>query len=263
MQFYIHRNGQKIGPYTPDEVRSSLAAGSVQPNDLAWHEGAEDWLPLTSIPGLGSDGPPAIPRQIIPPPPSAPTSGLAIASLVLGIASILSSGLTAVPAVVCGHLSLSQIKRDASRYSGSGLAIAGLIMGYFGIALLLMMIVMVIFLGVIAGVGFPVFVKAMNDVPHQTDCLSHARQIANACKSYAKDHDGRYPESLTDLVPKYIPDRLTLACPMLQGDSSVGYQYFGGTKTDPGTKVLLISKGETWDHKNVVATYSGQATVKR
>ena len=45
MEIYVLRNGQKMGPYTPDEVRSSLAAGSVQPTDLGWQEGEpEGWL---------------------------------------------------------------------------------------------------------------------------------------------------------------------------------------------------------------------------
>ena len=63
MEIYVLRNGQKMGPYTPDEVRSSLAAGSVQPTDLGWQEGAPDWQPISSILGFGADMPPAVPRQ--------------------------------------------------------------------------------------------------------------------------------------------------------------------------------------------------------
>lgn len=46
----------------------------------------------------------------------------AIASLVLGLCA------TAVLAVIAGHLALSQIKRTGER--GTGLAVAGLILGY-------------------------------------------------------------------------------------------------------------------------------------
>lgn len=54
------------------------------------------------------------------------TNGLAIASLVTGILgfSILS--------VIFGHIALNQIGR--SREEGRGLAIAGLVLGYVGIA---------------------------------------------------------------------------------------------------------------------------------
>jgi hypothetical protein len=206
--------------------------------------------------------PPAIPRQIIPAPPASPTSGLAIASLVLGIISLISSGLTGIPAVICGHVSLSQIKKDPMRISGSGFAIAGLVMGYLGIAILAMLIVVMVLLLVGIGISIPFFNEAIKQAPQQNECMAHEREIAAACKSYARDHDGRYPASLTDLIPKYIPSRVTLACPLLHNDSSIGYEYFGGSSTDPGTKVLLISKGETFGHQKVVATYDGTATIK-
>ena len=53
------------------------------------------------------------------------TSGLAIASLVFSL--IVPFGC--IPAIVCGHIALRQIKKDSSIY-GRGLALAGLIIGY-------------------------------------------------------------------------------------------------------------------------------------
>lgn len=62
-------------------------------------------------------------------------SGVAIASLILGILSLVKFGLFAgIPAVICGHIALSSIKKD-TRLSGRELAIAGLIIGYLGTAL--------------------------------------------------------------------------------------------------------------------------------
>ena len=52
-------------------------------------------------------------------------SGLAIASLVFSL--IVPFGC--IPAIVCGHIALRQIKKD-SRVHGRGLALAGLIIGY-------------------------------------------------------------------------------------------------------------------------------------
>jgi len=65
-----------------------------------------------------------------PPPPATPkTNGLAIASLVLGIASIVCLGCVAgIPAIICGHLALKQIA--ARGEGGAGMAKAGLIIGY-------------------------------------------------------------------------------------------------------------------------------------
>ncbi|MGH3291309.1 MAG: DUF4190 domain-containing protein [Trebonia sp.] len=66
------------------------------------------------------------------PVPVAPTNGLAVGSMVCGIAEIFTLGLAAIPAVILGHLARGQIRRTGER--GDGMAIAGLILGYLGIA---------------------------------------------------------------------------------------------------------------------------------
>jgi hypothetical protein len=246
-----------MGPYTPEEVRSSVAAGSVQPTDLAWHEGAPDWKPLASIPGFGADALTAIPRQIIsPPPPSTPTSGLAIASLVLGILSLIAGGLTAIPAIICGHISRSHIKNAAGRMSGNGLAMGGLITGYLGL---------LSFVAVLASLALPVFAAVQgraHEKAQEMKCLSEARQIARACKLYAVDHGG-FPPSLDELVPKYLPDAKIFECPLRKGQAPMGYDYVGGKDTDSDTKVLLSSKATTRAHQRIVVTSDGAAALKR
>jgi hypothetical protein len=64
------------------------------------------------------------------------TNGLAIAALVLGILWLYWVG--SILAVIFGHIALSQI--DHSRQRGRGLAIAGLVLGYVGLALFLLVI---------------------------------------------------------------------------------------------------------------------------
>ena len=91
-------------------------------------------------------GPPPQPQQPPPPQPQpgygAPqqqgggTNGLAIASLILGILWICYVG--SVLAVIFGHVALSQIKKSGDTQQGKGLAIAGLVLGYLGIALLVL-----------------------------------------------------------------------------------------------------------------------------
>lgn len=63
--------------------------------------------------------------------PVPPTSGLAIGSLVCGIAEIFTLGFAAIPAVILGHLARAQIKQTGER--GDGMAVAGLILGYMAI----------------------------------------------------------------------------------------------------------------------------------
>jgi hypothetical protein len=64
-----------------------------------------------------------------------PTSGFAVASLVLGILGVLGGWcLFAIPcllAVICGHVGLGATKNSAR--SGRGMAVAGLILGYLAI----------------------------------------------------------------------------------------------------------------------------------
>ncbi len=60
--------------------------------------------------------------------------GLAMASLVCGIIGGWFSTLS-IPAVICGHMALSKIKKEPNTYGGKGLAIAGLILGYLGLVL--------------------------------------------------------------------------------------------------------------------------------
>jgi hypothetical protein len=65
------------------------------------------------------------------PPPPAGTNSMAIASMVLGVAEFFTAGLTAIPAVICGHIARRQMRETAQR--GDGLATGGLVLGYMAI----------------------------------------------------------------------------------------------------------------------------------
>jgi uncharacterized membrane protein len=76
----------------------------------------------------------------VPAPPSAAvyqrvrTNGLAIASLVLGI--LFCTLIGGILSVIFGNLALGQIDRSYGAQKGRGLAIAGIVLGWIGIALL-------------------------------------------------------------------------------------------------------------------------------
>jgi hypothetical protein len=60
--------------------------------------------------------------------------------MVLGIASIVLclSFLAGIPAIILGHISRSRIRKSMGRLQGEGMALAGLIMGYVSLPLVLM-----------------------------------------------------------------------------------------------------------------------------
>lgn len=87
-----------------------------------------------------------------PPLPLAPmgTNVLAVVSLVCGIAQFFGFWLLAtIPAIVCGHMARRQIRRSGEQ--GGGLAMAGLVLGWVGAGLTLV-------LGLIIGIAVAVAV---------------------------------------------------------------------------------------------------------
>ena len=85
---------------------------------------------LTADLPAGASPMPAWPVPAYQPPPSG-TNSMAIASMVLGVAEFFTAGLTAIPAVVCGHIARRQMKLTSQR--GDGLATSGLVLGYMAI----------------------------------------------------------------------------------------------------------------------------------
>lgn len=109
-------------------------------------------------------GPSSQPPATVPPPPPAPVqpgyvvtsqrpyNTLAVVSLVAGIAAyVFLPFISAVVAVITGHMARSQIRQTGEQ--GGGMALAGLILGYVHLALVVVIIVVIILVVVIAGVA--------------------------------------------------------------------------------------------------------------
>jgi hypothetical protein len=67
------------------------------------------------------------------------TNGMAIASFCCAVASF-SLVVTCIPGIVFGHIALREIKRDPTQ-GGSGMAIAGIVIGYIILAMVVYLIV--------------------------------------------------------------------------------------------------------------------------
>jgi len=73
---------------------------------------------------------PAVPQPVPRTPP------VAIWSLILAVLSFTCGWLfTAIPAVICGHVARAKIRKSGGALGGKNIAIAGLILGYIGLAI--------------------------------------------------------------------------------------------------------------------------------
>lgn len=52
MEFYFRKDGQMLGPMMIFKVRSLVEEGKLSPDDMAWHEGMEEWLSAREVPAL-------------------------------------------------------------------------------------------------------------------------------------------------------------------------------------------------------------------
>lgn len=158
MQWYYAKEDQQFGPISQSEMRGMLDAGAIQPSDMVWREGLKDWTPAADISEFGlvykapvslpiaptSASDPLTPSPYAPPtyagdtqaPPT--TSGLAVASMILSILGLLTCFVLSIGGVICGHLALHQMAKPDARLSGRGMAIAGLIIGYLMVGLVVL-----------------------------------------------------------------------------------------------------------------------------
>lgn len=125
----------------PDEV---VAEGEIQEEAIAALPAPVPEAVAMPEPEFRAGPPPPPPPPPEPPyrPPSAgtrpgvPTSGMAIASLLLGVA-----GLTFVPlfasilAILFGYMARKEIRQRPGELAGDGLALAGIVMGWIAVGL--------------------------------------------------------------------------------------------------------------------------------
>ena len=129
------------GPPTGPPLPPPAAPPPAAPNPYAPPAAPNPYAPPAA------PNPYAPPGLYVPPPPGpwgqpamyAPvyphTSGLAVASLVLGIIGWVPCGIGSVVAIVLGFVARTQIRSSNGSESGDGMARAGIILGFAGIGL--------------------------------------------------------------------------------------------------------------------------------
>lgn len=125
----------------------------------------------------------------------------------LGILSIVCFTIFAgIPGVICGHKALSKIKRSNGTLTGQGLAIAGLVTGYLGIAWAIFIIPMMM------AIAIPNFVKA-RQTAQMNACINNLREIQMAKHEWAVEYNKKETDTPTetDLIP-YFKDHQMPKC---------------------------------------------------
>jgi type IV pilus assembly protein PilA len=126
-------------------------------------------------------------------PPLAGTSGMAVASLVSGILFFIFPA--AILAIVLGHLSRAEIRRSAGRLKGAGMALTGLILGYLGVAV----IPLVLIIAIIAAIAIPNLLRAKM-AANEASAVGSLRVINTAGVTFSRVCRG-YPPTLAALGP--------------------------------------------------------------
>jgi hypothetical protein len=130
----VNPSGAPVDPY-PDAGFPTAGAGhpaELYPTTPYPQPPAQaGYLPL-AYPSSPAYGPPFLQPATVTVVVTPATSGMATASMVLGIIGLVffcfSCGIPSLLAIIFGHIAISQTKNEAK--GGRGYAIAGLIMGY-------------------------------------------------------------------------------------------------------------------------------------
>jgi len=160
-----------------------------------------------------------VPYPYAPEPPDAPTSGMAIASLVLGVLGFVTMGITSLIGLILGIVSLIQISGSHGRVRGQGVAIAGTVLSGFTVLMLPMM----------AAILFPVFAKA-REKAQQASCMSNEKQLALGVLMYVQDYDQVYPvkSNWSDGLMPYVKNTQIFLCPSERNQTQGSYAYNEG-----------------------------------
>jgi type IV pilus assembly protein PilA len=117
------------------------------------------------------------------------SSGKALASLVCGIFFFVFPA--SVAAIILGHMSLSEIRKSAGRLTGHGMAVAGLVLGYLGVA-------MIPFILIVAAIAIPNLLRA-KIAANQASAVGSMRVILSANMTYSSEFGNGFATSLAQL----------------------------------------------------------------
>jgi len=198
----------------------------------------------------------AAPPTAAPPSAAAPvyagpseTSGKAVGSLICGVLFFVFPA--AVVAVVLGHLALSDIRKSAGRIQGHGMAVAGLVLGYSGVAF-------IPFILIIAAIAIPNLLRARL-AANEASTVASLRIINTAATTYSTEYSNGFPPSLDTLDGAEIGgascDHAQLISTDMASGTKSGYVITYTMQTADGSAPVLSAQAA----KNGCTTPGGDA----
>jgi hypothetical protein len=212
MNYFIKIDDEPHGPLSAEHIRLRMAERHYKPTDLVRREGSEEWVQLESLKefrGASAIAP-------IENPWAGPCFAFAVASLFSLVAFVLGAvfvseywmgpiarGIreklspfmialffaTGLGAIVCGHRSLSLIRRSFVQVKGHQETKSGLMLGYG----------LVVLIPIVAAYAYPAFTR-ISERGNITSTISFAKQVITYLRLYASDHDGKFPDSAVPLA---------------------------------------------------------------
>ena len=183
-------DGKQYGPVSLGQMQQWIKEGRINAKSRVQAAGAADWKSAADFPELGIGTASGLPgaAPVAPPitagQPAAQQSGLAITSLVLGILSLVCFGfLAGIPAIICGHIARARSRRYPAVYGGAGMALAGLIMGYVGLVMTLV---------ILPALLLPALSQAKSKA-QRINCANNLKQIGLAFRTWAIDNGDQFP----------------------------------------------------------------------
>jgi hypothetical protein len=165
--------------------------------------------------------------------PPVRSSGLAIASLVLGLVSLLCGAPAGIAAIICGAIALSNIKNSAGATGGRGLAITGLVTGSVG--------TVVTTLALLAAMLLPALAQARGSA-RRANCMSNMKQIGLGIAQYCDDHNQQMPRTFDDILPYVGNSRKILICPEAADQSTPSYYMVAGVVWQDTNITVLVTE---------------------
>jgi hypothetical protein len=194
-----------------------------------------------------------------PTPPGGPLkTGLGIASLVLGLLSIVTCFFTGLPAIITGHIARSRAKRYPDIYGGRGAALVGLILGY--VFIFIWLAVLGAFIVPALAVALPQFARGQGRVP-TVSCVNNLKQIGLAARIWSNEHNEIFPPSFASMSNELVKTSL-LVCPQdkakkpaanfteLSPAQNVSYEYLTPNAKEADVTTQIVFRCPT--HGNTV-----------